>query len=251
MKNSKKILLLMMCLLCVCMLTACTVKHRRQRNSVSATGSPVNTKTLTGVVTGQDVEKQNITVRELDSNLESVLYYDSTAAVMNKFGETITAEQITTGEILELAYRTSDTLLVSAAVPEDVWEYDEVDSFSFRAEENMMRFADKKYQYSANTYISSSGQQIALAELNQEDTLTVRGVGIHVYSITRTAGHGYVRLTGYEDFTGGMVEVGNRIILPIADNMLITAPAGIYRVTLCKGVSIASKTATEIGRAHV
>ena len=72
-KNSKKILLLMMCLLCVCMLTACTVKHRRQRNSVSATGSPVNTKTLTGVVTGQDVEKQNITVRELDSNLESVL----------------------------------------------------------------------------------------------------------------------------------------------------------------------------------
>ena len=68
MKNSKKILLLMMCLLCVCMLTACTVKHRRQRNSVSATGSPVNTKTLTGVVTGQDVEKQNITVRELDSN---------------------------------------------------------------------------------------------------------------------------------------------------------------------------------------
>ena len=179
-KNSKKILLLMMCLLCVCMLTACTVKHRRQRNSVSATGSPVNTKTLTGVVTGQDVEKQNITVRELDSNLESVLYYDSTAAVTNKFGETITAEQITTGEILELAYRTSDTLLVSAAVPEDVWEYDEVDSFSFRAEENMMRFADKKYQYSANTYISSSGQQIALAELNQEDTLTVRGVGIHV-----------------------------------------------------------------------
>lgn len=74
--------------------------------------------------------------------------------------------------------------------------------------------------------------------------MTVRGVGIHVYSITRTAGHGYVRLTGYEDFTGGMVEVGNRIILPIADNMLITAPAGIYRVTLCKGVSIASKTAT-------
>lgn len=65
--------------------------------------------------------------------------------------------------------------------------------------------------------------------------MTVRGVGIHVYSITRTAGHGYVRLTGYEDFTGGMVEVGNRIILPIADNMLITAPAGIYRSNFVQG----------------
>ena len=101
MKNSKKILLLMMCLLCVCMLTACTVKHRRQRNSVSATGSPVNTKTLTGVVTGQDVEKQNITVRALDSNLESVLYYASNAAELNKIGETITAEHIRTAEKLE------------------------------------------------------------------------------------------------------------------------------------------------------
>lgn len=237
-------LLLMVCILCIATVTACSAKNRRRRGSVAASEPPVNTQSVTGVVVSQDLEQQKITVRELDSDLETIIYYDATAVVTNKYKETVTADQITEGQILETEYRASDTLLVSAVVPEDVWEYNEVGTFSFRTEENMMQFAGKKYQYSTNTYISSGEQLIDFMELSKQDELTVRGVGFKVYSIVRTAGHGYIRMTNYGDFMGGMVEVGHQIILPISENMLITAPEGIYRLTLVKGPAVASKTIT-------
>lgn len=237
-------LLLVVSMLCLCMMTACNVKKRQRGGETTATDAPVRTQSLTGVVVAQDINQQKITMRELDSNLETILYYDATAVVTNKYQETVAADQITVGEILQAEYRASDTLLVSAVVPDDVWEYDEVGTFSFRGEENMMCFAGKKYQYSTNTYIASNDQSIELMELSKQDKLTVRGVGFKVYSIVRTAGHGYIRLANYADFIGGMVEVGNQIILPITDNMLITAPVGLYRLTLVKGVSVTSKTIT-------
>ncbi|MCH5268445.1 MAG: PEGA domain-containing protein [Lachnospiraceae bacterium] len=237
-------ILLTVCILCILVVTACTNNNQRRRGNMAASEPPVKTQSVTGVVTMQDTEQQKITVRELDSDLETIIYYDATAVVTNKYQETITADQITVGEILETEYRAADTVLVSALVPKDVWEYNEVGSFSFRTEENMMQFAGKKYQYSTGTYISSGEQVIDFLELSKQDELTVRGVGFKVYSIVRTSGHGYIRMTNYQDFMGGMVEVGSRIILPLTENMLITAPEGIYRLTLVKGAAVTSKTIT-------
>ena len=236
--------LLTVCMLCILTVTACTVKNRRHHTTTAVSELPVRTQSVTGVVVAQDLEQQKITVRELDSDLETIIYYDATAVVTNKYKETVAADQITVGEILETEYRTEDTFLVAATVPADAWEYNEVGAFSFRTEENMMQFAGKKYQYSTSTYISSGEQIIDFMELSKQDELTVRGVGFKVYSIVRTAGHGYIRLTNYQDFMGGMVEVGHQIILPLTENMLITAPEGIYRLTLVKNAAVTSKTIT-------
>ena len=81
-------------------------------------------------------------------------------------------------------------------------------------------------------------------ELNDNDVVTVRGIGIRVYSVTRTKGHGYIRLANYSYFTGGTVNVGNSIILPVTDNMLIAAGEGSYRVVLGKGGTKAVKNVT-------
>ena len=129
-------------------------------------------------------------------------------------------------------------------VPEDVWEYQEVNSYTIDSEEKSLAFADRKYQYSSMTYVGSSGQNIELMELNKQDVLTVRGIGYTVHSIVRTQGHGYIRLKNYNDFIGGMIEIGNGMILPVTKNMLITAREGTYRVVLCKGSMSAVKTVT-------
>lgn len=226
-------------------------RNRTAQNDVSVTATPGITAELTGVVVQTDIQKEKLVLRQLDSNLETSLYYDSSSQMTNKFGESITGDQITTGEIIRAEYRRGEAMIVTAGVPQDVWEYDEVDSFTFQSEDSMMKLAGKKYQYSNNTYIASqntdaqSGDRvIELTELSDSDRLTVRGVGYKVYSIIRTAGHGYIRLANYEDFAKGMVEVGSSIILPITDNMLLTVPEGVHRVTLCKGKAVATKSVT-------
>ncbi|MDE6852672.1 MAG: PEGA domain-containing protein [Lachnospiraceae bacterium] len=246
-KRYRRGLFLLLILTVAVTLIGCNARTRRQRRTGAFrfnTEEPDNTSSITGVIVLQDTQNSKITVRELDSDIESILHYDYSAEVTDQYGQSIRADQLKTGLIVEAHYRPEDATLVTVSVPEDVWEYNEVGAFSFQSEERMMKFAGRKYQYSDLTYISSGVQNITREDLNTEDKLTVRGVGYRVYSIVRTMGHGYIRLANYADFIGGMVEVGDGIILPVTENMLITAGEGIYPLTLIRGSMITSKTVT-------
>lgn len=233
-------------LLCMVLVltVGCNAGKRGQSGGQTTAPESEDTRSFTGVITAKDEANRKITVRELNADMESILYYDATAKVTDRYGETISSDKMEIGQIFEVVYRPGDAGLVAATVPEDVWEYTEVGTFSFQSEDSMMRFAGKKYQYSTRTLITSGGQPVELTDLNDHDLLTVRGVGYKIYSIVRTAGHGYIRLANYNDFIGGIAQVGSQIFVPITENMLITAPEGIYRLTLCKGVSVTTKTIT-------
>lgn len=199
---------------------------------------------LQGVVIQNDVSRRQMILQELGSDIQTTLSYDATTQVTDKYGSLKTGEEVEAGEILEADYTPGMGRIATMQVPEGVWEYQEVSKYSIDNEQKSMEFAQRKYQYSSQTYIGSSGQTIELMELNKQDVLTVRGIDYSVYSIVRTKGHGYIRLKNYSDFVGGMIEIGNGIILPVTKNMLLTVREGTYRVVLCKGSMSAVKTAT-------
>ena len=227
-------------------LTSCSVRQKRMRQgSYSVQNSPsVDTQMVKGIVVRNDSEKKQLQIRELDTDEINTLAYGASSIFTDKYKEEKDGEQIEAGMILQADYRKDDGWIVSAKVPEDVWEYQAVKKFSFAGDEKMMQVAGKKYQYSGMTYFASGNESIEPMEFNSQDVLTVRGIGIRVYSAVRTAGHGYIRLTNYEDFVGGMAEISNSLMVPVSDNMLITVAEGTYRVTLCKRRASATKTAT-------
>ena len=59
-----------------------------------------------------------------------------------------------------------------------------------------------------------------------------------------TAGHGYLKLTGVDALVGGYVSIGNKQLLGITKDMLVTAPVGTYTVNVRNGSLSASKTVT-------
>lgn len=223
---------------------ACTA--RKNPVSKTITGGGTSTQegnSITGVIVEKDTENTRISIRELDTDVVSNLHYDGSSSITDQYGQEVTGEDLDVGLIVKAAYRPEDASLVSLEVPKDVWEYSEEDDFIFRAEEHMLCFAEKKFQYSEElTYVSSQGQPITLGEINMADVLTVRGVGYKVYSIVQTGGHGYIRLTGYQDFLGGILGVGNQSVLKVTENMFITAPEGEVTLTISKGANVASKT---------
>ena len=226
--------------------TSCSIKQRRTRQGINAVqNSPaVNTQTITGIVVHNDGEKKQLQIRELDSDTVTTLAYGASSVITDKYKEEREGDQIEEGMILKADYRSDDGWIVSAGVPDDVWEYQDVKKFSFASDENMMQVAGEKYQYSSMTYFASGKESVEPIEFNNQDVLTVRGIGFRVYSAVRTAGHGYIRLTNYDDFVGGMAEISSAMMVPISDNMLITVAEGTYRVTLCKRRASATKTAT-------
>ncbi len=234
--------------LCICliflagMMCGCANKSNSQ-NKVQDTAKPMDTQSFTGVITSVDRELKQLSVREIDTDVDTIINYDDTAEIKDEYKQDIDGDELEQGMIMKTVYRTGDAKLVSMEVPEDAWEYKNVDKFSFDTSESAMEVADELYQYSDQTYFGTSGNKaIEMVELSDADELTVRGIGYKVYSVIRTEGHGYLRLLNYKDFIGGMINIDDDIILPVTNNMLITVSCGNYRVTLSKGTAKASKT---------
>lgn len=199
---------------------------------------------VTGIVMKNDVELSQMQIKELDSDTYGVLNYGAASEFLDAYRQEQDGSEVAPGSILTITYRNRDAKIMSAKIPEDVWEYTDVQKFSFQQDENMMTVAGENYKFDSTTMCFSGDQEIESSEFNTGDVLTVRGIGIKVYSVARTQGHGYIRLKNYSDFLGGYVSVGDRIVLSVAESMLITASEGTYRVTLSKNGVAASKNVT-------
>lgn len=228
------------------LLSGCIRATSRREVTSSGTGlrSEVGDASLTGVIVANDTTQGRITLQELGSDRETILQYNAVSRITDKYGTEITGEQLECGQIMEAKYQLSSARITEMNVPEDAWEYQEVKKFAIDSAEKSLQVAGRKYQYSDLTYIGAGQQRLELMELNSQDTLTVRGSGYTVYSIVRTKGHGYIRFANYKDFIGGMVGIGNGLILPITKNMLVTVREGTYRVLMSQGSMTALKTVT-------
>ena len=226
--------------------TACSIQTtKRTVNPGDAVTPAVDADaTLEGVVLSNDTQNRIITIQELGSALQTSLSYNAATVVTDKFGSERAGEDVVAGELVQTAYGSGTGRASRIQIPEDVWEYKEVTSYTFDADESSLTVAQKKYQYSGLTYFGSGGQSIEMMELNPQDVLTVRGRGYIVYSVVRTKGHGYIRLKNYDNFKGGTVSVGNNIFLPVTDNMLITVREGSYKIVVAKGADSVSKNIT-------
>jgi len=225
-------------------LSSCgTVRRTRAVRKPAATQEE-DLLTVTGIVVQNDTKGKTMQIRELDSDGISNLTYGAASAFQNAYQEAIDGSEVGLGWILQADYRRKDARIVSASVPENAWEYQDIRKFDFSADEGTLNLGDRRYQYSGLTYFASDGVAITPMELSSQDVLTVRGIGIQAYSVVRTGGHGYIRLANYQDFMGGIVEVGDSLMLPVSKNMLITMAEGTYRLTLLKRATAATKTVT-------
>lgn len=255
----KKVVVFIIFILVLSVATSCNVSTGKQikvRNNSTKIGTTrtagtagtteqqVQTHTMKGVITNVDLDLKQVTIRELDSDVDTILDYNATASITDKYGKDITGDDLNPGQIMEVVYDTQKSKVITMKVPDDVWEYKDVNKFSFDNDENALSVAGKKYQYTDWTYFSDLDKKIQMMELNSHDIITIRGIGITVYSVTRTSGHGYIRLANYTPFLGGMISVGNSIILTVTENMLVTAGAGSYRVMLSNGQVNAIKNVT-------
>lgn len=94
------------------------------------------------------------------------------------------------------------------------------------------------YAYSEDTVVVADGKQAELIDISPVDILTFRGLGSDVYSIVVEKGHGYVRLKNEEYFYNGWIEIGNKVIKKVTENMMLTVPEGNHQVIISnKGTS--------------
>ena len=184
----------------------------------------------TAVIVKIDKAEETITFLNLIVSKNYTLKYDGTTIFSDKYGQPLTLEQIREGDIVDVTFLKSKKKLTTLMLSASGWSNAQVSRYRFNTTTHDVTIGEDIYKITSDTLIFSQGEKIEIMDINDTDILTFQGIDKTVYSIVVEKGHGYLRLTGDENFIGGWIEVGQNIIRPITADMLLTVPEGSYQV---------------------
>lgn len=186
----------------------------------------------TAIVVSRNEEENTITFLNTQVGKKYTLKYDGATKIQDKYSQGISMSQVPLGEIADITFVKFSKRLNSIQVSAKAWSYSDVEKFEFGRNNKIMKIGSEEFELYQKVPIISNNVQGELMDLNASDILTVKGIDHTVYSITVDKGHGYLRLTNDQYFIGGWIEVGQKVIQPITENMLLVVPEGTYQVLL-------------------
>lgn len=229
-------------LFCVLLLTSCagredTVEEENTTGFIAAeTG--VFDSADTAVVADVDTESKTVTLKNMEIKRQYTLSYDGTTFFYDKYGTVISATQLQKGEIVDVTFLKGKKRLNSLQLSKEAWSHRNIDEYKLNEENFQAEVGSAIYAYSEDIVVIADEKQGDLIDINPVDILTFRGIGSDIYSIVVEKGHGYVRLKNEEYFYDGWIEVGNKIIKRVTENMMLTVPEGDHQVIISnKGTS--------------
>ena len=237
-KNRKKIHYFKMALLLICLcavLTGC--EEEVTIPSYDEEVEPAKEVSMFAVVSNLDEVNGKITLKAVSNNTEIVLEYTGGVDVQDKYGDILSMSQVELGSVVDVVYDESRDKLLSLYLSsnENVQVLNEISGAEINYVENTMRMNGQIYQISSNASVFSDNTEIGLDEICSEDQLKVWLYNDMVCSVYVQLGHGYVRLSDYASYLGGMVEIGYDVIVPVTEDMLLTVREGEYTLRIAKG----------------
>lgn len=184
----------------------------------------------TAILIRKDIANSRLTFQTVGNGAKYDLTYTGTTEFYDKYGQALAAAQLTPGEIVELVLSVHSKTLQTLSLCADAFVMQDVERHDFNERKGIMTIGRNNYKMDENLVIFSGDTTGELMDINEGDLLTVRGIGRHVFSVSIDKGHGYLRLQGDEYFRGGWIEVGQKIIKPLSENMLLLVPEGEYDI---------------------
>ena len=186
----------------------------------------------TAILVGRNAKDNTLTFLNLELGKRYTLSLDGTTRFYDKYGSSLSLEQVETGEIVDITFLRSDKHLTSLQLSTQAWTYEDISRYEINTVRNEVSIGSEIFKLTSNTQYLSEGRGIESMDLNPADVLCFSGIGNQVLSIRVQKGHGYLRLENDENFVGGWIEVGQTVIQRISADMLVLVPEGSYDVNI-------------------
>lgn len=251
--KKKYILLISVALLACLLLAGCSGKTQKafsdtlQTEEKDGTVSKEDKTPLTddtAIVLSLDTDNKVIGLQSVSTGESMILTYTGGCDVRDKYDEIMSITQLQPGSIVEFSYVVSKKKMYSLTVSDTAWEYKDVRNLVIDEVDRTMSIAKDMYQYNNLLVILSEGEKAMLMDINEADTLTLRGIGKEVCSIVIDKGHGYVKLKNEDAFVGGFVSVGQEAVKPVTKDMMLVVPEGSYILSISKNGAGGTKSIT-------
>lgn len=199
---------------------------------------------LKAVIIDINTEKSTMILQQAETQNKSVYTYTGGTDIVNRYDEIMSVNQLAIGEVVDIETGENGSRLTKIKVSDRDWEYKGVTGFKMDKDNRSIMIGSEKYFYTENTVIINDGRVTEPETLESIDVLTLKGNDKQLDSIIVTAGHGYVRLDSTTFFEGGFVEIGQKIVMLITENMVIPVPTGTYTFSVTKDKTSGSREIT-------
>lgn len=186
----------------------------------------------TAILVDRNQEENTLTFLNLELERRYTLSLDGTTRIYDKYGGSLTLEQIKKGDIVDITFLKSKKHLTTMQLSPQVWTYEDVERYEINPVRSEVTIGSQTYKLTSNTQYLSGSRNIESMDLNLSDVLTFMGIGSQVLTVRVERGHGYLRLQNDEYFVGGWIEVGQTLIQRITEDMLLLVPEGSYEVNI-------------------
>ena len=180
---------------------------------------------------------------DIKTGTEYEVPYTGSTDIQDAYGKIKAASTMDMGGIYDV-YVDKKGKAVKIHGNSDAWVRYDVSGITVDENSRKLSIGASNMIYESYTVVLSGEERISIAQLVDQDKLVIRGVGEKVYSVNVTAGHGYLKFTGVDALVGGYVSIGNKQLLGVTKDMLVTAPVGTHTVNVRNGNLSASKTVT-------
>ena len=252
MHKNDKFGLIVISILLIAVLAAGCKKGGNTTNGREVGGISVTTKETTteyvrysatnqAIIVSIDLTKQEVTFINVGGIDKYTLTYNGGTKIRSKNGTELTMAQMEAGQIVDIYYVGGTQRLMEMCESSTAWKNDSVVKWKVDYDKKRITIGSNSYKYDDSLLINSNGQKITIDKVSDVDELVVRGVENQIYSVVVSKGHGYVRLVDDTNMVGGIIEIGNKIMTLITEDMVLVAPEGAYTLTATKNGKGGSK----------
>lgn len=186
----------------------------------------------TAILVGRSEKDKTATFLNLDLGKRYTLSMDGTTRFYDKYGGSISFEQVQTGDIVDVTFLKSQKHLTTLQLSPSAWSFADVENYEINTVRGEVSIGSEVYKLSTNTQYLSDNRGIDTMDLNAADVLSFQGIDSQILSVRVEKGHGYLRLANDENFVGGWIEIGQSQIQRITEDMLLLVPEGSYQVSI-------------------
>lgn len=184
------------------------------------------------VVVKKDLEAKTVQFQNISTSRRYTLTYDGTTKLYDKYGQGISMSQLKEGSIVTVRFYKPDKSLAYVEENPDCLSYSNVQNYSMDLKNGTILIGNESFNISGHVVVVSGGRETDMMEVNQVDEISVWGYKNMVYGIHVEKGHGYLRLQNEDYFVGGWLDVGDKVIKKVSEEMLLVVPEGTYPVTV-------------------
>lgn len=203
---------------------------KKATENESSKGNP-NEIVLTGILTYIDGNAMKMHYLDISNGIEYEVMYNGGTDIQNKYDTVITTNKMKMGALYDVACNRSG-VAVRLYESKDAWEISGLKNFSVNEVERVATLNSNAYRYDKSAIILSGSDRLEPKEVMKNDVVTVYGMDKSVYSVRVDKGHGYLKITGTDDFIGGYVDIGENMVSVVSKDMLVTVPEGEYKVSI-------------------